>query len=457
MITSALDKFIARAKKVHGDTYDYSNVIYVRSQENVIITCRTHGDFAQRPNTHTQGAGCRYCFNERWAASRRSNISEFIEKSNRKHEGKYDYSKVIYVGTSKKIIVICKTHGDFEIIPNSHIQGIGCRHCGRERTIAARTSNTKEFITKSNRIHEGKYDYSNVIYSGKSKNVIIICRTHGDFEQTPDTHLNGSGCNKCGIENAALLRRLTTSKFIANAEIVHNKSYDYTKVDYKSTMKKIIITCKLHGDFEQTPTAHLRGDGCIKCSILKKTISTDEFISRSNIIHGNKYDYSAVVYTGAHNYVSIICKTHGEFKQTPAQHTHRANGCPRCVPKYSKQQIAWLKFLSVYYNINIQHAENGGEYKVENIRADGFCPETHTIYEYHGNYWHGNPALYNPESINTKVNKTFGELYQKTIEREKRIVSLGFKLVTIWETDWLNLNKFVKMLQRKFRASRVTQ
>jgi G:T-mismatch repair DNA endonuclease (very short patch repair protein) len=113
--------------------------------------------------------------------------------------------------------------------------------------------------------------------------------------------------------------------------------------------------------------------------------------------------------------------------------------------------------MSLYYNIDIQHAENGGEYKVENIKADGFCRETGEIYEYHGDFWHGNPARYNPQSMNVMVKKTFGELYQKTIEREQRIIDLGFKLVTIWETEWLNLNKFVKILQMRFRRSRDTR
>jgi predicted nucleic-acid-binding Zn-ribbon protein len=206
----------------------------------------------------------------------------------------------------------------------------------------------------------------------------------------------------------------------------------------------------------------LDGAGCTECGIITKknsmTLTTDEFISRSNIVHNNKYDYTKVIYTGALNHVVIICEKHGEFLQTPTTHTNVASGCPRCSTRgYSKQQIAWLKFMSLYYNIDIQHAENGGEYKVENIKADGFCRETGEIYEYHGDFWHGNPARYNPQSMNVMVKKTFGELYQKTIEREQRIIDLGFKLVTIWETEWLNLNKFVKILQMRFRRSRDTR
>ncbi len=77
-----------------------------------------------------------------------------------------------------------------------------------------------------------------------------------------------------------------------------------------------------------------------------------------------------------------------------------------------------------------------------------------TIYEFHGDYWHGNPNRYNPDD-ETYFGKSFGELYQKTIEREQMIKNMGFNLITIWESDWIKLNKYVKILQRKFRNSKL--
>ena len=123
---------------------------------------------------------------------------------------------------------------------------------------------------------------------------------------------------------------------------------------------------------------------------------------------------------------------------------------------YSKIQIVWLTFQSILNNIIIQHAENGGEFKIKNSNflADGFCKETNTIYEFHGDYWHGNPNIYNKVDINEVSKKTFGELYQKTLEREQLIRDMGFNLVVMWESDWNKINNSIRTLQRLFRSSK---
>ena len=102
----------------------------------------------------------------------------------------------------------------------------------------------------------------------------------------------------------------------------------------------------------------------------------------------------------------------------------------------------WLRYIENSQHITIQNAERGGELRIpigeSYILADGWCEATNTIFEFHGSYWHGNPEIYAPEEMNTKVKKTFGELYQRTIDREELIRNLGFNLVVIWESDWDN-------------------
>ena len=148
----------------------------------------------------------------------------------------------------------------------------------------------------------------------------------------------------------------------------------------------------------------------------------------------------------------IICKEHGEFLQRPACH-NLGMGCRKCISRHSKSQIKWLDFISSYNKIQIQHAENKGEYIIPNTRysADGYCEETNTIYEFHGDFWHGNPKKYNPIDMNIVTNKTYGELYQNTIEREKQIKDPGYNLVVIWESDWSKINKSIKTIQNIFR------
>ncbi|CAH6419832.1 Hypothetical protein HVR_LOCUS913, partial [uncultured virus] len=107
---------------------------------------------------------------------------------------------------------------------------------------------------------------------------------------------------------------------------------------------------------------------------------------------------------------------------------------------FSDKAIVWLEQIAKANNIYIQHAKNGGEFSINMknsfIKFDGFCKETKTVYEFHGDYWHGNPKLYNSNEMNTRAGKTFGELYQKTIEREEFIRSQGYTLITIWESDF---------------------
>ena len=183
---------------------------------------------------------------------------------------------------------------------------------------------------------------------------------------------------------------------------------------------------------------------------------TEQFIEKAKLIHGDKYDYSKVDYINCSTKVIIICKTHGDFLQTPKCHL-KGHGCHKCCNIiYSKMQIVWLNFHSKFHNINIQHALNDGEFLIPNTRykADGYCKETNTIYEFHGDYWHGNPKIYKGDEINKKTNCSFKELYEKTLIKENKIKELGYNLKTIWENDWKKINNVVRIIQRKFLQNR---
>ena len=97
-----------------------------------------------------------------------------------------------------------------------------------------------------------------------------------------------------------------------------------------------------------------------------------------------------------------------------------------------------------------------GEYQIPttNFKADGYCKETNTIYEFHGDYGHGNPNIYHGSQFNKTTKRTFGELYQSTISKEQQIKDMGFNLITIWESEWIKLNKSIRVLQRKYRSSK---
>lgn len=115
--------FIIQARKIHGDTYDYSKVVYKSSLEKVCIICSEHGEFWQTPNNHLRGRGCAKC-----KGLYRYTKDDFIKKSNEVHHGVYDYSKVEYKNTQAKVCIICPKHGEFWQKPTRHMAGRGCPH-----------------------------------------------------------------------------------------------------------------------------------------------------------------------------------------------------------------------------------------------------------------------------------------------------------------------------------------
>lgn len=146
--------------------------------------------------------------------------------------------------------------------------------------------NILDFISKSTKIHNNKYDYSQVNYINNSTKVKIICEIHGEFEQTPNSHMKGAGCRKCytsSNKNNFTKNKLTLVQFIKKCIEIHGHTYDYSKVNYKHSKVKIIIICKVHGEFEQTPNCHLRGNGCPYCKKSKSENHISNFLRNNNI------------------------------------------------------------------------------------------------------------------------------------------------------------------------------
>lgn len=193
---------------------------------------------------------------------------------------------------------------------------------------------TEEFIIRAKIIHGNKYDYSKVDYKNSKTKIKIICPKHGEFKQRPNDHIQGKGCILC-----AGVKKKTRNEFIKEAELVHNKRFNYNLVCYKNMNTKIKIICQKHGEFEQVPNDHLNGFGCAKCGRVKN-LTTDEFINRAKEKH-NKYEYSMVEYKNMHTKVKIICSKHGEFMQTPHNHLKMA-GCPKCKKSKGEKLISWF-------------------------------------------------------------------------------------------------------------------
>lgn len=269
--TNTTDYFISKAKEIHDDKYDYSKVNYINNRSKVIIICPKHGEFKQVTATHLMGSGCGICGNEMSAENIRRGNDEYIKqakekhgdkynysklkeyktikefgiiidengfehkqrlethlmcdgltirsvidktayfifKSKEKHGDKFDYSKTKYYNSSQKITIICPEHGEFQQDCTSHLSGAGCGICSNKINADKCRKSIDEFILDSKKIHSDKYDYSKVKYSNNNTKVTIICPKHGEFRQTPNSHIKGkSGCPKCNESKGERLTRL---------------------------------------------------------------------------------------------------------------------------------------------------------------------------------------------------------------------------------------------------------
>jgi hypothetical protein len=393
--TAAL-KFIPHAQIIHGTTYDYSKVVYSRSHTNVVIICSKHGEFAQTPGNHLQrAAGCPKCASLKNGKLQTEKAgSRFIIDAKKKHgAGTFDYSDVDYVSSSKHVTINCHVHGPFTQKPNAHLCGRGCALCGAEKSKNRGAQRTiiaaSKFKEKAMHKHNGKYNYDNVVYGTSKDKVPILCAEHGVFYMNPNNHLQGKGCTKCRDDALSMRFRSSCESFIRAAQRVHEKTFSYEKVVYKNSNTKVTILCKTHGEFTQTPGNHLSGKGCKKCSP----------VGKSNV------------------------------------------------------QMMWLRWAALQRNTTLQTWDSDdGEFAIPttNFKADGYCAKTNTIFEFHGDIWHGNPARFAPDFV-TYFHKTAGELYAKTLAREETIRGLGYNLVVMWEKDWTQAVNAVKKLQRAFR------
>ena len=250
------EEFIAKAREIHGDKYDYSKVEYVNNSTKVCIVCHEkdeygeeHGEFWQTPNNHFY-KNCPKC-------SKRPhyNNEEIIKLFRHIHGDKYDYSKVEYKGMHTKVCIICPEHGEFWMTPSNHAHWKqSCPRCHRK------VFGLEDFIELSIQTHGDKYDYSKSFYNGYNEKLCIICPIHGEFWQTPHHHLKGCGCELCS--ESKLERKVN---FILKENKIENYKRQYRtswlkqqSLDFYLPDYNIAIECQ--GEQHFLPVKHFGGD-----------------------------------------------------------------------------------------------------------------------------------------------------------------------------------------------------
>lgn len=388
------EEFIEKAKKVHGNKYNYDLIEYIDSNTPVKIYCnycKTY--FYQTPGKHLITLGCPECSKrltaKKISLKKASTIEEFIEKARKIHGNKYNYDKVNYINNYTKVEIWCnKCKEYFWQKPSLHLMGKDCPKCvklsqkikNKVQVLATRD----KFIEKAKKIHGDKYDYSEVKYEGARNKVKIWCkRCQQYFYQTPGIHLKGCNCPTCVKRDKADTKEI----FIEKATRVYGDKYDYSEVDFINYHTRVKIKCKkCNRYFYCNPASHLRGSGCSHCrkeEINKiQTKTKEQFIIDANKVHDFRYDYSKSKYINAQTKVEIICKKCGySFWQTPANHLNK-KGCPRC--NTSKGEIATEKYLKDHeIKYETQKYFKECKYKKE-LPFDFYLPEHKICIEYQG-------------------------------------------------------------------------
>jgi hypothetical protein len=294
---------------------------------------------------------------------------------------------------------------------------------------------TQEFLEKFyEKYPDGlNLDLSKFAYTTARTKSLIICNIHKiEYFNTANNLLQGIKCCKlCKSSAIANVQRYNLNTFVEKSKQIHKNRYDYSKTVYKDIRSKVNIICKKHGEFLQHPQSHWAGYGCPQCGYTSLRKTKEQFVATANKIHNNRYDYTTSEYTNNYTKLKICCHLHGEFDRTPVAHTIYQRGCPACYPgNQSWVEISWLDSLRIPEDNRQKRITIGKKTFLVDAKVEN------TIYEFWGDFWHGNPEKFLPYDVNGKCGKTFNELYTETMKKRDLILSAGYNLVEIWESNY---------------------
>jgi hypothetical protein len=399
-------------------------------------------------------------------------INDFIVEANIVHNNKYDYSLSVYKNNSTKLIIICPIHGIFKQTPTGHIKG-GCKACGLEtRKITCLEKYGVEHPTQNATVLD-KRKYTNMEKYGV-EHILQLKDVRTQIEQTnlekyghictqqnPDTNKKSrqTMLDRYGVEYSGQSKELTNKR----------KETCLEKYGVEHAWMNVLIRDKIR----QTMVDRYGESPWSNISILDKRTQTNievhgtQYPQQLDVIkektkqtnlkkygadnHNqqhmkdilpliNDYDWLFNQYITLGKTATQIAFELGLVEGTICKRLRTHEIDIRYNYNYSWLCVYWLESIAEQEGINIQHALNIGEYVIPGTRykADGYCKETNTIYEFHGDRWHGNPQIFESNVKCHPYNEdiTAGELYENTVKRENQIISLGYNLVVMWENNY---------------------
>lgn len=345
----------------------------------------------------------------------KSNTEDFIRKAKAVWGDRYSYPNTHYVGSKIDLLIECPIHGEFAMRPNNFLSKHGCIKCGLDTIKHKATIPWEKALEKMRTTHGDRYSYVESSYKGLKSKMTIICRTHGEFEQSAHNHSNGQGCPVCGRETQVMKQTDSLEEALKKFRKVHgDNKYDYSLVNYINNHEKVKIICQQHGIFEQTPNSHSSGQGCPQCR-KNRPKDLDYVITAFRKTHGDLYLYDNVILSSTHDKVIIVCKKHGEFTQV-AKHHINGSKCPKCASIVSKQETQLAEFIA---SLGIEATLNTRKV-IPPKELDIYIPEKNLAIEFNGVYWHGDD--------------TKPKTYHK--EKTDACAAKGIRLIHILDTEW---------------------
>ena len=351
----------------------------------------------------------------------------FIKEAKDIHGDKYDYSKTIYKSMRADVTIKCPEHG-YQTMQSYYHHNFGCKKCVEVKTKDRREneiSDTKQkYFKKYKEFHGDKYDYSKFVYTNCDIPTTIICPKHGEFQQSPKSHLK-SQCMKCFIEDSTNTKDFYLPLFREK----HGDKYDYSLLPdgIMKSDKEIKIICPMHGVFNQIADTHRR-HGCGKCSTDGQRLSEDEMRRRIESYHKDRYDYSDVDFseiTSTKNFINVKCEKHGFFKQLVGSHIN-GDGCPKC--RIPRHEVEIVEYIESIYSGDIKTSDRT---VLDGKELDVYIPDANLAIEHNGIYWHS---------------EQMGKDKNYHLDKTQKCESDDISLLHVIETEWHNRKDIVKSI-----------
>lgn len=414
-----------------------------------------------------RGHGCPTCGEASRATQNTVTLEQFFQ---RLKDRNCQYPMIEYVsgyeGMTKSATFLCaKCSHTWKTLPKTVVRGSGCPKCkavaSAERHSYSHDQAVKMLIDRNSTMQQPAiYIDADQTYKGSSTKIRFRCTNdHTWYARPGDTWNSDTGCPHC----AGVVKRGAHAALVEIQEKWPLLTIASMHGDLLGRRELIETICEDGHKWDTTYERLMAGHYCPHCNGNAKYNQTTFKIKMQ---HTNPDIIILGQYVQSHiplDVQCLICKH--KWKPRP-YNLIQGYGCPCCSRnnKFSKKALLWLRFVELMHDIEIQHAQKYGEFRVPGTkyRVDGYNPLTKTIYEFYGDYWHGNPQIYDPCDYNQHLNKSYNQLYQATNDREAALTQLGYNVVSIWESDFdallsstflLNVIKYINVNHYKLTQS----